>query len=109
MTPRPTVTVSLDGKLLQGAKTLAARTDRTVAEVLEAALRRYLVIEMLERPGDLTDDEGLAVSYRELRAMRRERDELDALQNLRGSLTREQTDEMERRIADAWGSWRSDP
>jgi hypothetical protein len=77
--------------------------------VLEDVLRRYLVIEMLARPGDLTDEDGLAISYRELRAMRRERDDLGATLDPRGSLTREQTDGMERRVADAWGSWRSVP
>jgi hypothetical protein len=34
-------------------------------------------------------------------------EELDALLTLRGSLTPEQADEMERRIAEAWTSWRT--
>lgn len=34
-------------------------------------------------------------------------EDLDALLTLRGSLTPEQADEMERRIAEAWTSWRT--
>lgn len=77
MTTRRKTTVYLDEELLRSAKILAARTDRKDYEVLEAALRRYLGIEVLERAwsrSDLTDEQGLAVAYEELDAMRRERD-----------------------------------
>ncbi len=43
---------------------------------LEAALRQYLGVDVLERVwarSDLTDDEGLKVAYEELDAMRRDR------------------------------------
>lgn len=62
--------------LLRGAKVLAARTDRRDSEVLEAALREYLGVEVLERvwaEADLSDDDAFDVAYRELDAMRRAR------------------------------------
>jgi predicted transcriptional regulator len=76
MTTRRKTTVYLDEELLRGAKILAARTDRKDYEVLEAALRRYLGLEVLEQAwsrSDLTDEQGLAIAYEELDAMRRER------------------------------------
>lgn len=77
MTTRRKTTVYLDEELLRCAKVLAVRTDRKDYEVLEAALRRYLGIEVLERAwarSDLTDEEGLVIAYEELDAMRREKD-----------------------------------
>jgi hypothetical protein len=68
--------VYLDEDLLRGAKILAARTDRKDYEVLEAALRRYLGVEVLERVwsrSDLSDDEALQIAYEELDAVRRTR------------------------------------
>ncbi len=76
MGARKKATVYLDEDLLRGAKVLAARTDRKDYEVLEAALRTYLGVEVLERVwrrGDLSDDEALDVAYGELDAMRRRR------------------------------------
>jgi predicted transcriptional regulator len=73
---RRKTTVYLDEELLRGAKILAARTDRKDYEVLEAALRQYLGVEVLERiwaNSGLTEKEGLKVAYAELDAMRRER------------------------------------
>jgi predicted transcriptional regulator len=81
MTTRRKTTVYLDEELLRGAKVLAARTDRKDYEVLEAALRQYLGVDVLERVwarSDLTEDEGLTVAYEELDAMRRERGDLPA-------------------------------
>lgn len=68
----------LDEELLRGAKVLAARTDRKDYEVLEAALRQYLGVEVLERVwsrSDLSDEEALEIAYRELDATRRARSE----------------------------------
>lgn len=76
MANRKKATVYLDEELLRAAKVMAARTDRKDYEVLEAALRQYLGVEVLEKVwagSDLTEDEGLKVAYRELDAMRRER------------------------------------
>lgn len=73
---RKKATVYVDEELLRGAKILAARTDRKDSEVLEAALRQYLGVEVLERVwarSDLTDDEAIQVAYDELDAMRRAR------------------------------------
>ena len=49
MTTRRKTTVYLDEELLRGAKVMAARTDRKDYEVLEAALRQYLGVDVLER------------------------------------------------------------
>jgi hypothetical protein len=76
MATRRKTTVYLDEELLRGAKVMAARTDRKDYEVLEAALRQYLGVDVLERVwarSDLTEEEGLKVAYEELDAMRRER------------------------------------
>jgi len=68
--------VYLDEELLRGAKIMAARTDRKDYEVLEAALRQYLGVEVLESVwarSDLSEEEGLEIANGELDAMRRER------------------------------------
>ena len=73
---RRKATVYIDEDLLRGAKVLAARTDRKDSEVLEAALRDYLGIDVLERVwrnADLGDDEALDIAYREIDAVRRAR------------------------------------
>ena len=76
MTQRRKATVYLDEELLRGAKIMAARTDRKDYEVLEAALRQYLGVEVLESVwarSDLSEEEGLEIANGELDAMRRER------------------------------------
>jgi len=76
MATRRKTTVYLDEELLRGAKVMAARTDRKDYEILEAALRQYLGVDVLERVwarSDLTEEEGLKVAHEELDAMRRER------------------------------------
>jgi len=68
--------VYLDEELLRGAKIMAARTDRKDYEVLEAALRQYLGVEVLESVwarSDLSEEMGLEIANGELDAMRRER------------------------------------
>ena len=73
---RKKATVYLDEELLRGAKIMAARTDRKDYEVFEAALRQYLVVEVLEKVwarSNLTEERGLKVATEELDAMRRER------------------------------------
>ena len=75
---RKKATVYIDEELLRGAKIMAARTDRKDYEVFEAALRRYLGVEVLEKVwarSDLTEEEGLQIATEELDAMRRERAE----------------------------------
>jgi predicted transcriptional regulator len=81
MGTRKKATVYLDEDLLRGAKILAARTDRKEYEVLEAALRQYMGVELFERAwsrSDLSDDEALKIAYRELDAARRGRAGRDA-------------------------------
>jgi hypothetical protein len=52
----------------------AARTGKRDYQVVEEALRTYLGLELLERVGarsELTEDEALQLSYRELHQSRR--------------------------------------
>jgi hypothetical protein len=62
-------TVYIDEDLLRAARVAAARSGKKDYEILEAALRGYLGMETLETVrvrADLTDDEALALAYREL-------------------------------------------
>ena len=70
-------TIYLDEDLLRGVKVLAARTDRSDSEVLEAAVRDYLGLEVLSRiwaKGDLSDEEALGIAYEEIDAVRTPRE-----------------------------------
>ncbi len=57
---RKKTTVYMDEELLREAKVFGARTGRTDSEVLEAALRRFLGIDVLDRvwsKSDLTEEQ----------------------------------------------------
>ena len=57
---RKKTTVYVDEELLREAKVFGARTGRTDSEVMEAALRRFLGIEVLDRvwsKSDLTEEQ----------------------------------------------------
>lgn len=75
---RKKTTVYLDEGLLRQAKVAAARSGRHDYEVFEAALRRYLGLEVVDRvwgrnaANPLDADEALALAYAELRAHRAE-------------------------------------
>ncbi len=59
-------TVYVDEDVLRAARVLAARTGRKDSEVIEAALRRYLGFESLERVWarnrDVPEDEAMSVA-----------------------------------------------
>lgn len=85
MARRPT-TVELDEDLLNAARAEAAQTGRSESEVIEAALRGHfdqrrpsVVDQVWSRNASdpLAEDEGLALAYEELKAMREERAEAD--------------------------------
>jgi hypothetical protein len=62
-------TVYLDDELLRGARVVAARSGKKDSEVFEEALRAYLGMATLEATwsrSDLTEDEALALAYREI-------------------------------------------
>ena len=67
-------TVYLDEELLRQMKIAAARSGKRDYEVMEAALRRYLGLEVVDRVREgaapLAADEALELAYEELRAMR---------------------------------------
>ena len=76
---RKKTTVYIDESLLRKAKVTAARSGKHHYEVIEAALRRYLELEVVERVWarnagqPLSPDEALALAYEELDAIRAER------------------------------------
>jgi hypothetical protein len=76
---RKKTTVYLEEGLIRQAKVTAARTGKHDYEVIEAALRRYLGLEVVDRvwarnaAEPLDPDEALARAYAELEAMRVER------------------------------------
>lgn len=72
-------TLTVDEEVLRAVRIKAARTGKRDSEVIEESLRRDLGIGVMEEiwarvkplPGE---DDGLALAYEELHAMRRERD-----------------------------------
>ena len=75
---RRKTTVYVDEELLRAAKVEAALSGRSDADVREAALRRYLGLDVLDRvwarnaADPLTADEALAIAYEELGESRAE-------------------------------------
>lgn len=75
-------TVYLDEGVLREARVAAARLGRRDSELVEEALRSYLMRGVLEsiwadqreQGLELGEEEALELAYRELRAMREERD-----------------------------------
>lgn len=76
-------TLTVDEDVLRAVRIKAARTGKRDSEVIEESLRRDLGLGVLEEiwarvkplPGE---DDGLALAYEELHAMRRERDAADS-------------------------------
>lgn len=64
----------IEEELLRAARVHAARTGKRHSEVLEEALRRYLVLGVLDRVAGrahMDEDEALALANDELHKMRR--------------------------------------
>jgi len=81
---RQALTVEVDEKLLAAARAVADRAGVPADELYERALRDVLARDFAELLGDiaadqaergvtLSDEEGLALAYEELRAVRAER------------------------------------
>ena len=69
-------TVYVDEQLLRDAKVFGARTGRSDSEVMEAALRRFLGIEVLERvwsASDLTEAQAAELASEAVREARAHR------------------------------------
>jgi Ribbon-helix-helix protein, copG family len=67
-------TVYLDEDVLREARIQAARTGRNDSEVIEAALRSYLGLDVLEEVwarSDLDEEDALSLAYEALDASRR--------------------------------------
>jgi hypothetical protein len=75
-------TVYVDEDVLRRARVAAARQGKRDSEIIEEALRRYLVTDVLaaiwghQRAHglELGEDEAMELAYGELKAMRAERD-----------------------------------
>jgi hypothetical protein len=67
------VTLYLDEDVLRAARVRAARTDKRDSEVVEAALRAYLGLGVVDRVwarSDLGEAEGMRLAVAETRAVR---------------------------------------
>jgi hypothetical protein len=79
-------TVYIDEDVLRRARVAAARQGKRDSEIVEAALQTYLVSGILdsihqhqsEHGLQLGEEEAMELAYRELKAMREERDRSDA-------------------------------
>lgn len=72
MTKKKT-TIYLDEGVLRATRAAAARTGRSQSDIVEAALRRYLGFELLDRVwarSDLTEEEALALAVEATHASR---------------------------------------
>ena len=66
---RRKTTIYVEDELLRATKVAAARTGKRDYQIIEAALRAYLGLELLERVGarsKLSEDAALGLAYREL-------------------------------------------
>ena len=71
---RKKTTLYIDEMLLRSMQVLAARQGKRDSDVVEAALRKYLGFDVLDRVrarSDLTEEEAMKLAYEELHAMRR--------------------------------------
>jgi hypothetical protein len=71
------VTWYIDEDVLRSTRVAAAREGTRDSEAVEAALREYSLLGLLERVwarSDLTEHEAMKLAYDELHAMRAERD-----------------------------------
>ena len=74
--PREKTTIYVDRDVLRATRAAAARTGRSVSDVVETALRDYLGMSLIRRMQEkaaLGEDEAMKLAYEELHAMRRER------------------------------------
>jgi Ribbon-helix-helix protein, copG family len=72
--PKQRTTVTLDDRVLRAVRVKAARTGRRDSEVIEAALRRDLGFELLERiwaKADMGEREALSLAVEEQHKARR--------------------------------------
>jgi hypothetical protein len=73
---RSKATVYLDPDVLRATRVQAARTGKRDSDVVEAALREYLglaVVDRIRAKSALDEDAAMQLAYEELHAMRSER------------------------------------
>lgn len=70
-------TIYIDEDVLRSTRILAARSGKRDSEVVEAALREYAGLSVIDRVrsqnADLSAEDALTLAYKELHAMRRDR------------------------------------
>jgi hypothetical protein len=74
--PREKTTIYVDRDVLRATRAAAARTGRSVSDVVETALRDFLGMSLIQRvqeKADLGEEEAMKLAYQELHAMRRSR------------------------------------
>lgn len=74
--PKSAATVKLDDEVLDAVRREAARSGRSIDEILEDAVRRYLgpsVLDRFRERNRLDEDEAMAIALEEVAAHRRER------------------------------------
>jgi gamma-glutamyl:cysteine ligase YbdK (ATP-grasp superfamily) len=75
--PTARITLTLDEELLRAVRIRAAHTGKRSSEVIEESLRRDFALDELERiwarVKPAPEEDGLALAYAELKAMRREK------------------------------------
>ncbi|MGH2960636.1 MAG: ribbon-helix-helix protein, CopG family [Solirubrobacterales bacterium] len=72
--PKARTTLTIDEEVMRAVKVRAARTGRRDSEVIEAALRRELGLDLLERlweRHDLSEEEAIALGVEAQRETRR--------------------------------------
>lgn len=72
--PKVRTTLTIDDTVLRAVKIRGARTGKGDSEVIEAALRRELGFDLLDRlwsDGGLTEDEAMALAVEAQHASRR--------------------------------------
>lgn len=76
--PQRRTPVEIDERLVRHAADVGLRTDQSVSEVVESALARYLLLDLMDRtharnPG-VDPEEIMAIAREELRSYRADRD-----------------------------------
>lgn len=75
--PKTRTTLTIDEEVLRAVKVRAARTGRGESEVIEAAVRKELGLDLLDRlwaRNELSDDEAMDLALEAQRAARRAAD-----------------------------------
>ncbi|HEX9774138.1 MAG TPA: hypothetical protein VGB83_00970 [Actinomycetota bacterium] len=91
MSERKKTTYHLDAGIVRATKVAAAREDKAEYQVVEDALRRYLGLDLLERiraKAHMNEEEAMALTVREVDAVRAKEKRVRRKEGAPGSGTR---------------------